>query len=381
MEIYLITDTTNGKQYVGQTIYTKEHRWYGHLNGNLYVDNAIKKHGVENIILETLEYIYDKSILDEREEYWIDKMNTLAPNGYNILPGGKYYYGRNRVHEFNQEDYLKKIFYPSPRGLNAVKCKIYTIDRMDLFNLLCDVASFEPYKSGKDISELSQEEFRVWNKFVENYDKEIYNVLGHDRLCSVAKQVSYAPSISYISDHSFDDYGVYIDKSTIQCSLREHKLIRLVDMYSVAEDFDFLYITEVDNEDEYVEFANKKIQYILNDWSAHPEKLQEVIESNKKIIEMKIRDKKRKEDIDRVNTISYLKQFIKKHSDTSRITKRKNNKFSVSASVELDKFNSGPCDTELESLVKCKNWLIDILDLKQDAFEQYITSIKDKNCK
>ena len=64
MEIYLITDTTNGKQYVGQTINTKEERWRTHLSGNLYIDKAIRSHKAENFKLQTLEFVDNKEILD-----------------------------------------------------------------------------------------------------------------------------------------------------------------------------------------------------------------------------------------------------------------------------------------------------------------------------
>lgn len=54
MEIYLITNLINGKQYVGQTIYTAEQRFKQHLRGDLYIDKAIRKYGVENFKLEVL---------------------------------------------------------------------------------------------------------------------------------------------------------------------------------------------------------------------------------------------------------------------------------------------------------------------------------------
>lgn len=42
---------------------------------------AIQEYGVENFTLEILES--DIEDYDEREHYWIEKLNALAPNGYN----------------------------------------------------------------------------------------------------------------------------------------------------------------------------------------------------------------------------------------------------------------------------------------------------------
>jgi predicted GIY-YIG superfamily endonuclease len=51
MIVYLITNTANGKRYVGQTNQSLAARWWGHVNRNhcriLY--NAIEKHGKERI--------------------------------------------------------------------------------------------------------------------------------------------------------------------------------------------------------------------------------------------------------------------------------------------------------------------------------------------
>ena len=48
----------------------------------------------ENFIFEIIEEC-DYEILDEREKYWIQTLNTLEPNGYNICLGGKKLYGKD----------------------------------------------------------------------------------------------------------------------------------------------------------------------------------------------------------------------------------------------------------------------------------------------
>ena len=80
MEVYKITNKITGKFYIGSTSYDKETRFFnydwGHIHsmssgrkGELYDD--MKKYGIDNFELETLEEVVDKSILYQRENYYI----------------------------------------------------------------------------------------------------------------------------------------------------------------------------------------------------------------------------------------------------------------------------------------------------------------------
>lgn len=99
--IYKITNKINNKIYVGQTIDPRR-RWYDHkyegqqeehrYQSHLY--NAMKKYEIDNFSFEIIEEC-DRDKLDERERFWIFELNTLSPNGYNILPGGKKLFGEN----------------------------------------------------------------------------------------------------------------------------------------------------------------------------------------------------------------------------------------------------------------------------------------------
>ena len=90
--IYIITNKLNGKSYIGQAVDVKK-RFQSHckpsawiLNGDL-VGRAIQKYGKENFVCETLcENVDD---YNEQEIYYIEKYNTIAPNGYNISSGGE----------------------------------------------------------------------------------------------------------------------------------------------------------------------------------------------------------------------------------------------------------------------------------------------------
>ena len=48
----------------------------------------MNKYGVENFIVEELEYVKDENILSEREVYWIKELETYGSKGYYATKGG-----------------------------------------------------------------------------------------------------------------------------------------------------------------------------------------------------------------------------------------------------------------------------------------------------
>ena len=95
-EIYLITNTINHKEYVGQTIGCSVKRWKQHVyeaNNNprksVYLNNAICYYGVDAFQVTIIEKNVTLEALDEIETYYIHAFNTLAPIGYNIQVGGQ----------------------------------------------------------------------------------------------------------------------------------------------------------------------------------------------------------------------------------------------------------------------------------------------------
>jgi len=90
MFVYLITNSVNGKRYVGQTSQTltqrwKDHRTHGHCR---YLHNAIQKYGKENFIVEPICEVSTRELANELEKEYIERYRTLAPNGYNLELGG-----------------------------------------------------------------------------------------------------------------------------------------------------------------------------------------------------------------------------------------------------------------------------------------------------
>ena len=93
--IYKITNTVDGKGYIGVTIQTdaiqrfKKHIYaiyYG--NGCPVLGNAVKKYGKEAFKFEILIICFDEDVYKYEQSY-ITKYNTMVPNGYNVQEGGK----------------------------------------------------------------------------------------------------------------------------------------------------------------------------------------------------------------------------------------------------------------------------------------------------
>lgn len=100
--IYVFTNKINNKQYVGQSINIKE-RYKQHFkdakHDNLYFHNALNKYGEENFNFEVIEENIPLNYVGEREKYWIAKLNTKTPNGYNLTDGGEGAFGYKHTEE------------------------------------------------------------------------------------------------------------------------------------------------------------------------------------------------------------------------------------------------------------------------------------------
>ena len=113
-EVYLITNEVNGKQYVGKTIHTAKHRWYGHRRGakdgiNSRLCKAIKKYGEDKFkIIVLYQGSSDREILSV-ERAMIAQYRTLTPNGYNICIGGEGTSGRRMSEENKSAISLRMI--------------------------------------------------------------------------------------------------------------------------------------------------------------------------------------------------------------------------------------------------------------------------------
>ncbi len=97
MIVYLATNTVNGMQYVGLTRRkTLEPRVTEHFakarnskkGSAKTIAHAIRVYGQDAFKFEILDKTENLKTLSRAERYWIKKLNTKYPNGYNVKSGG-----------------------------------------------------------------------------------------------------------------------------------------------------------------------------------------------------------------------------------------------------------------------------------------------------
>ena len=89
--VYQIINMKNNKMYVGSSK-NIENRWKKHIydlnnktHHNKHLQNAWNKYSEENFEFEVIEYVSNETRLIEREQYWMDELNSYNKDiGYNI---------------------------------------------------------------------------------------------------------------------------------------------------------------------------------------------------------------------------------------------------------------------------------------------------------
>lgn len=136
--IYVITNDINGKQYVGKTNNSIEQRFREHIKDSkrercekrpLY--SAMNKYGIKHFSIKQLEEC-DESIVNEREQYWIQKLNTYGKTGYNATLGGdsKHYYNYKEIADkYLELGTIKAVssFFKCDPETVRIACKEYKI--------------------------------------------------------------------------------------------------------------------------------------------------------------------------------------------------------------------------------------------------------------
>ncbi len=100
MIIYAITNTVNGKRYIGMTAGSLSRRWSGHKYGawhgkgkcaKMPIVRAMRRYGIENFRIEQIASVIpgnDRRAMIEAERAIIAQEKTMLPRGYNATPGG-----------------------------------------------------------------------------------------------------------------------------------------------------------------------------------------------------------------------------------------------------------------------------------------------------
>ena len=179
MIIYKITNLVNGKIYVGQTKFSVEKRFKEHAKANSPLGHAIRKYGKENFKAEVIEICQTFTELNEREIFWIAKLNCKVPNGYNIADGGAFY----AVKKVDGEYYIVKTdengeivgyFLLTDKFVDKVNDKRFYVEKDDDGN----IKGYFPIKDknlGRDWIAMYQSALKTLAKW--NLPSEQYRVM------------------------------------------------------------------------------------------------------------------------------------------------------------------------------------------------------------
>jgi group I intron endonuclease len=144
--IYKFTNKINNKSYIGQSV-NIEKRYNGHLsnyrNNNIKEFNtkfyySIRKYGWDNYTFEIIEVIKDISLLNIREQYWINHYDSFH-NGYNGNEGGVFITGRNDSHPMSilnnsEVEEIKFLLFNSNMTQKEISLK-YNINQSTISNI------------------------------------------------------------------------------------------------------------------------------------------------------------------------------------------------------------------------------------------------------
>ena len=134
--IYKITNTINGKSYIGQTIQNVKERFYQHCATkcsqavlNMVIHKAITKYGKSNFTIEVIEEV-ESANLNDRERYWIRYYNSYN-NGYNSTEGGQD--GIKLFKNLDTESIVRE--YKSGKSLREIG-RLFNVDKQTIKDLL-----------------------------------------------------------------------------------------------------------------------------------------------------------------------------------------------------------------------------------------------------
>lgn len=128
MIVYKITCKINGKIYVGQTSETLKQRFKRHMGyqkdeHDTKFYRAVRKYGIENFYIEQIDTANNQEELDEKELYWINKLDSLK-SGYNTKAnkgkcGGDTLSNHPNKHFISEKIRQSKIGDKNPMRING----------------------------------------------------------------------------------------------------------------------------------------------------------------------------------------------------------------------------------------------------------------------
>lgn len=163
MMIYKITNTVNGKVYIGQTIRPLRQRFLRHINDahnnpntHLKLHRAMNKYGADKFTIKKIDEATTKQELDEKEVFWIKEYDSVS-SGYNLTAGGE---GGNtyKCRTFSQmketRDKLSKSKMGRANGMSKqIKAKNVTTGQEYVFDSLHACLEFLGIKNKSTVSD------------------------------------------------------------------------------------------------------------------------------------------------------------------------------------------------------------------------------------
>lgn len=119
--VYMYTNKTNGKRYIGQTKdFRKRHTAHNYATNsnknerdyNTPIHNAMRKYGIDNFNITILAHdVPTQDKLNEYEIFFIKRYNTLVKNGkgYNVSIGGNINYYKPKEVTDKQKEQLVRL--------------------------------------------------------------------------------------------------------------------------------------------------------------------------------------------------------------------------------------------------------------------------------
>lgn len=192
--IYKLTSKTTNKSYVGQTINLKnrlrKHKYDKVKNPKTNsLQHDLEQYGFDNFELAIIEDNIPQSKLDDREKYWIEKLDTIA-HGYNIAKGG---HGGDTYHGFNEQERKElsrsktgdknpmrihgssligdknPMFGKTPHNVRSITIEHIVTHEQHTFKSHTDCAKFLGYKHGHTVS--------AWVNHTPNVIKKNYKLV------------------------------------------------------------------------------------------------------------------------------------------------------------------------------------------------------------
>lgn len=141
--IYLIENLINQKKYIGQSTHIEsrfnahKNHYKAHLESSPLLYRAFEKYGLENFKFSILEKVENKQDLNEKESYYILKLNTLSPNGYNcVLPTELMRWENNVKNKLSNEDIenIKNILINTEVPINEIAAQ-YSVELSTIYRI------------------------------------------------------------------------------------------------------------------------------------------------------------------------------------------------------------------------------------------------------